>query len=126
MNGETGAVLLPTEGDVLSSEWLSSALEASDEWQEGQVCVVDAVRVGESYGFSGCTHRLSVEAASGLSVSLVVKQEMAEGVERELLVRRQIGDRAHGTVPRCYIGIADNRSGRRVLVFEDIAPAGSG
>jgi aminoglycoside phosphotransferase (APT) family kinase protein len=116
-------VLIPRDDDACSFEWLNGALESSADWHEGPIRVMRAKRIGETYGFSGRIHRVSVEAGSGRTVSLIVKEESAEAVERELLVRRHLGDSASSAIARCYAGTTDNVSGRGVLVLEDIAPA---
>jgi aminoglycoside phosphotransferase (APT) family kinase protein len=126
MNAETCEVKIPARGGVVSFDWLGDLLRASPDWDEGAVRVLSAVRIGEAHGFSGRIHRVFVEAASRRTTSLVIKEESAEAVERELLVRRHLGDDVLGAIPRCYAGAADPTSGRGMLVLEDVTPATQG
>jgi hypothetical protein len=123
LNGETVGVRVSADDDVLSSAWLTEVLQTGGDWQEGSIRVLDVTRIGELYGFTGHLHRVSVQAASGRTLTLVVKEETAEAVGRELLVRRHTRDELLDSMPRCYAGAVDHTSGRGVLVLEDVAPA---
>jgi hypothetical protein len=116
-------VRVSADDDVLSSAWLTEVLQTGGDWQEGSIRVLDVTRIGELYGFTGHLHRVSVQAASGRTLTLVVKEETAEAVGRELLVRRHTRDELLDSMPRCYAGAVDHTSGRGVLVLEDVAPA---
>jgi hypothetical protein len=125
MGSETAAVLVPADDTVLSSIALTEALNSAPAWREGRVVrVVHADRIGEDFGFSGRIDRVVIEAASGRTLSLVVKRETAEAVKRELLVRSNLGDREW--IPGCYVGLTDDTADRGVLIIEDIAPAVQG
>ena len=124
--GETLLVHVPFDDAVLTPEWLSGALESSASWGDGAVHVVGSTRIGEIHGMSGRLHRVRVETETGKSLSIVVKQETAEAVERELLARRHFDDRILGSLAVCYAGTTEASSGRGVLVLEDIVPATQG
>jgi Ser/Thr protein kinase RdoA (MazF antagonist) len=126
MTGETDAVRIPADADVLSSGWLTEALQSRGHWREGSVRVLGVARIGETYGFSGHLHRVSVAAATGRTLTLVVKEETAEAVDRELLVRRHVRDEVLDSMARCFAGAVDHTSGRGVLVLEDVTPATQG
>jgi len=118
--------LIPQGDDVLSSGWLSEVLERSPEWRYGSVQVLSATRIGIDHGMSGRIHRVTADTKRGGSRSLVVKQEGAEAVERELLFRSKCAEHLRGSIPDCYAGVANPRTGRGVLVLEDIQPAEQG
>jgi hypothetical protein len=124
--GETGDVVIPVGDGVLSSASLSSVLEESRDWLYGSVHVLDATRIGLEHGMSGRIHRVVVETARGGSQSLIVKQDGAAQVERELLFRRHCGHLVRGCIPDLFCGVTDDVAGRGVLVLEDIAPAEQG
>ena len=85
-----------------------------------------AIQIGAEYGLSGRIHRVTVETERGGSLSIVVKQESAVAVERELLFRGHCGELVRSCIPDLFCGVADDESGRGVLVLEDIAPAEQG
>ena len=109
---------IPGGDAVLSSAWLGATVDAS-------VRVVSATRIGGEHGFSGRIHRVVAETEGGLR-SFVVKQESAEAVERELLLRSECGEHLRGCIPDLLAGVTDGESGRGVLVLEDVAPAEQG
>jgi hypothetical protein len=111
---------------VLDSVWLSRVLTSSPTWPYGVVEIVRTTRIGLEHGLSGRIHRVSAETERGDSISLVVKQESAGAVERELLVRHELGERLRGLVPDCHCGMSDPATNRGVLVLEDVAPADQG
>jgi len=126
MSGETNGVHIPAGGGVVSFDFLDELLRASPDWTGGPVRVLDALRIGEAHGFSGRIHRVFVEAANGRISSLVVKEESAAAVERELLLRRHLGHDKSGAIARCYAAVVDPISRRGALVFEDVTPATQG
>ena len=117
---------IPAGDAVLSSEWLSSALATSRDWPHGALRVESATRIGIGYGLSGRTHRVVAQTARGGLTSFVVKQERSAEIERELLFRSHCDERLRGCIPDCFGGLSDSRSGRGVLVLEDVAPARQG
>ena len=124
--GETQVVDVPARDGVLASTFLSGALSGSGEWRFGSVQVASAIQIGAEYGLSGRIHRVTVETERGGSLSIVVKQESAVAVERELLFRGHCGELVRSCIPDLFCGMADDESGRGVLVLEDIAPAEQG
>jgi Phosphotransferase enzyme family len=119
-------VILPAGDGVLAPTFLSRALSGSGEWRFGSVQVAGASQIGAEYGLSGRIHRVTVETERGGSLSIIVKQETAAAVERELLFRSHCGDLVRGCIPDLLYGATDDESGRGVLVLEDIAPAEQG
>jgi hypothetical protein len=119
-------VSIPLGGGVLSSTWLSGALEDSPDWPHGSVHVLGASRIGTDHGLSGRIHRVVGDTERGGSRSLVVKQESAEAVARELLFRSESGEVMRGSIPACFAGEVDEATGRGVLLLEDITPAEQG
>jgi hypothetical protein len=117
---------IPGGDAVLSSTWLSRALEGSRSWPHGSVRVDCAVRIGVDYGMSGRIHRVAVTTEYGGSRSLVVKQETANAVARELLFRSECAALIRGSVPDCYRGLVDGATERGALLLEDITPARQG
>jgi thiamine kinase-like enzyme len=88
--------------------------------------VESATRIGIDYGLSGRIHRVVAKTARGGLTSFVVKQERSAEVERELLFRGHSGGRLRGCIAHAFGGMSDSRSGRGVLVLEDVAPARQG
>ena len=124
--GETDLMTLPPGDGVLSSTWLNSALDRSPDWPHGAIRAISASRVGVGYGMSGRIHRVVGDTERGGSRSLVVKQETAEAVERELLFRGECAEAMQGSIARCYGGMVDVDAGRGVLLLEDIQAAEQG
>jgi hypothetical protein len=119
-------VTIPPGDGVLSSTWLSGALEDSPDWLYGSVRVLGASRIGMGYGLSGRIHRVVVDTERGGSRSLVVKQEGADAAARELLFRSDCREVMRGSMPACFAGEVDEATGRGVLLLEDITPAEQG
>jgi thiamine kinase-like enzyme len=119
-------VAIPVDGGVLSSTWLSSVLEESHEWPHGSVRVRSTRRIGTEHGLSGQIHRVAIETERGGPRSIVVKQETAAAVDRELLFRSHCGELVHGSIPDLLCGLTDPDAERGVLGLEDIAPAEQG
>jgi Phosphotransferase enzyme family len=117
---------IPSGDALFSSGWLSRALEASSVWQGGSVTVVNATRIGADYGLSGRIHRVVAKTERVGSVSFIVKEEGSAEVERELLFRSNCGESLRGCIPDSFGGVIDRKSGRGVLLLEDIAPAAQG
>jgi thiamine kinase-like enzyme len=117
---------IPTGDGVLTSSWLSAVLEESFAWPYGSVQVLSAARIGIEHGLSGQLHRVETETKRGGTRSVVVKQETAAAVERELLFRRHCGELMRGSIPDLFCGVTDARTDRGALVLEDIAPADQG
>jgi len=117
---------IPTGDRVLSSEWLSGALATFSDWPHGELQVLSATRIGIGYGLSGQIHRVVAETARGGVTSFVVKQDGSSEVERELLFRSNCDERLRGCIAECFGGTSDSRSGRGVLVLEDVASARQG
>ena len=117
---------VPSGDAVFSSDWLSRALGASSVWQGGSVKVVGATRIGADYGLSGRIHRVVAKTERVGSVSFIVKEEGSAEVERELLFRSNCGESLRGRIPDSFGGVIDRKSGRGVLLLEDIAPAAQG
>jgi Phosphotransferase enzyme family len=124
--GETDLMTLPPGDGVLSSTWLNSALDRSPDWPHGAIRAISACQVGVGYGMSGRIHRVVGDTERGGSRSLVVKQETAEAVERELLFRGECAEVMQGSIARCYGGMVDVDAGRGVLLLEDIQAAEQG
>ena len=59
-------------------------------------------------------------------VTLLVREETADAVERGLLVRRRLGNGVLDAMARCYAAAVDHTSGRGVLMLEDVIPATQG
>ena len=78
------------------------------------------------HGLSGQIDRVVVELANGRALSVVVKQETAEAVRRELLFRLHNRETLGASIPICFGGASDPGSGRGVLVCEDVSPAEQG
>jgi hypothetical protein len=106
--------------DGFDHERLNRLLEASPDWEHGAVEVESTTRVGVQYGLSGRISRVVGRTADGRTLSVVVKEESAEAVERELLFHRENGAALRGVVPRCFGG------GDGVLLLEDVSPADQG
>jgi phosphotransferase family enzyme len=119
-------VTIPSGDALFSSAWLSRALETSSVWQGGSVTVLSATRIGADYGLSGRVHRVVAETERAGSVSFIVKEEGSAEVERELLFRSNCGEFLRGCIPDSFGGLSDRKSGRGVLLLEDIAPAAQG
>ena len=117
---------IPLGDRVLSSAWLSSALEHAPQWPHGSVRVLTTSRIGTEYGLSGQIHRVVTETKRGGSRSFVVKLESAAAVERELLLRGHCGELVRGCIPDLFCGETDEGGERGVLVLEDITPATQG
>ena len=84
---------------VLDSAWLSRVLEALPAWPHGDVQVVSTTRIGADHGLSGRIHRVTADTERGGSLTLVVKEESVEAVERELLFRRHCAEFVRGCIP---------------------------
>jgi hypothetical protein len=124
--GETDLMTFPRGDGVLSSTWLNSALDQSPVWPYGAIRAISASQIGVGFGMSGRIHRVVGDTERGGSRSLVVKQETAEAVERELLFRSECGQAMQGSIARCYGGMVDVNAGRGVLLLEDIPAAEQG
>jgi Phosphotransferase enzyme family len=85
---------------------------------------VSVTPIGEGYGFSGRSYRVTAETTQGGTQTFVVKQEHAAGVERELLFRRDNESSLRGSIAACYGGTTDGERG--MLVLEDVSPAKQG
>jgi thiamine kinase-like enzyme len=124
---ETHDVAIPVGDRVFSSAWLNLVLTEAPAWRHGSLRVFDANRIGAEHGMSGQIHRVDIETERGSGPrSLVVKQETAAAVERELLFRRHCGELMRGHIPDLLCGVIDDEAGRGVLVLEDIASAEQG
>jgi hypothetical protein len=119
-------VHVPEGDEVLGSAWLGNLLEASRDWPHGSIWVGASTLIGTEHGMSGRIHRVAAETERGGSMTLVVKQEKASAVERELLFRRECGELIKDCTPDCFAGVSDSATDRGVLVHEDIAPAEQG
>ena len=106
--------------DGSDHEWLNRLLEASPEWKHGSVEVLSITRIGAEYGLSGRINRVVARTTGGGSVSLVVKEESGEAVDRELLFHCENGAALRGVVAQCFGG------GKGVLLLEDVSPAEQG
>ena len=122
--GEAHYVTIPAGACVLSSAWLSSVLEGSPEWPHGAVRVLNTRRIGTEHGLSGEIHRVATETTLGGPRSVVVKQEAAAAVRRELLFRSHCGELMRAQIPDLLCGVTDAERG--VLVLEDVDPAEQG
>lgn len=117
---------VPGSDHVHSTAWLSAALEASPDWPHGPVRVLGATRIGVAHGMSGRISRVVADTQQDGELSLVVKEETAEAVERELLFHSDCAELMRGFVPTCYGGVVDAATRRGVLFLEDIALAEQG
>ena len=117
---------VPLGDDVFASAWLSSVLEESPHWPHGALRVLTVCRIGTEHGFSGVIHRVVVTTEHRGSHSVVVKQESAAAVERELLLRSHCEGLVRHSIPDLLFGVTDPGADRGVLVLEDVAPAAQG
>jgi hypothetical protein len=124
--GETAGVAIRSGDGVLSAAWLNGVLGDSQGWPHGSIRVLTATQIGVEHGMSGRIHRVVVETERGGSRSLVVKQDRAEAVERELLFHNECATFMRDSIPACYGGTFDVETGRGALLLEDIAPAEQG
>ena len=105
---------------------VNKVAEHSPEWPHGRVRVRSATRIGTGFGLSGGdVYRVHAEKRAG-SLSLVLKREGAEAVERALRFHRAVGARLVRSVPACLGGLVDRASDMGILLLEDIAPAEQG
>ena len=74
--------------------------------------------IGTEHGFSGVIHRFVVTTEHAGTQSLVVKQESAAAVEREVLLRSHCEGLVRPCIPDLFRGVADPGAERGVLVFD--------
>jgi hypothetical protein len=118
---------LSTAADgVLGHSWIERAVSGLPRWPYGPIRVVDVTRIGAEHGLSGQVHRVMADAGNGDRVSFIVKQEGESGAERALRFHAAMADRLSGSIPECYGGTVDAKTGTGILFLEDVAPAVQG
>jgi hypothetical protein len=116
------ALAVPASADALTPEWLSAALGRGAAWEGMTV-----ERIGEAHGLASTIVRCR-NAGAGTPRSVIVKLWSTDGPagSREVPFHSRFGHRVGIRVPACHHGAIDARSGRAVLVLEDLAGARQG
>jgi hypothetical protein len=83
-----------------------------------------ATRIGTDFGFAGVVHRLDAVTTDGTPVSLVIKREDRESVERALTVRERNRGVMDGIVPPVFASWVDGEDG--VFAMEHVHPSVQG
>lgn len=110
----------------LDSSSVARAVAGLSGWPFGPIHIGRLVRIGAEHGLSGTAHRVMARTEAGKRVTFLVKEDRVEGVERALAFHAAMGNRLRGSIPTCYGGSVDFRSGTGILYLEDIAPAHQG